>query len=185
MHPTGKSTKPILSQILLTVRSRASSKNMLDHKLPTYQETAAEPWCTSCSPPPSSIQSQLFPVALQRQNDLKLLPKCCSATTVFLGMPGHRASAIKLLTPSSSPFTRCHLLQSAPRQIPHRAQRLQAIQQRGRLLFHIPLQAEQLACPLQPGRHLPSRVSILLSGCDICLATHYCPKVLLCWVPAG
>lgn len=122
MHPTGKSTKPILSQILLTVRSRASSKNTLEHKLLSYQETAAEPWCTSCSPPPSSIQSQLFPVALQRQNDLKLLPKCCSATTVFLGMPRHRASAIKLLTPSSSPFTRCHLLQSAPRQIPHGAQ---------------------------------------------------------------
>lgn len=51
VHPTRpqKSTNPTLSRNLPTVRSRASSKTMLDHKLFSCPR-GDQPWCATCSP---------------------------------------------------------------------------------------------------------------------------------------
>lgn len=74
-------------------------------------------------------------------------------------MPRHRASAKRLLAPSSLPCTCCCLLQHDPRLMPHRAEGpLQATEQGWRLLFYIPCAGRAAG-----SGHTFSRVSMLES----------------------
>lgn len=137
----------------------------------------------------SSIQPQLLPAGPHRQHQLKELPKGCSARAAVLGTPGHRASAVRLLAPSSSPSTHHCLLQHAPSLMPHRAEgSLQAIKRGWRLLFHILCagRAAGMFCPAGSG-HIPSRVSMLESVCPAVTSAWLLilPKVLVWWVAAG